>query len=374
MAAAAEAGFDIKVLSDIISISGDKVENVTINGFDVCRFYLMCPRSIARYFYVIPRLFRIIRKIRSYRADVISCHDITLLFITYLSTLFVRKRNKPKLIYDSHEFELGRYTGKPRSRFRLWVIRHAERFLINRSAFSVMVNDSIADEVVRIHNLQTRPVVVRNIPPNWKIDPDVTLKRREELAALAGTGSSSFFAMYHGGIQRNRGIEIFIEAVQANQNVFGVIMGFVMEEDYLDRLKELARERVVFIDAVPNDRIWEYAGAVDVEVMAIGAEAINDYLCLPNKFCESIQSLTPIIASDFPEMKRLIEQYDIGLTCDPTSIDEINDCLERMRTDKEMYARLKRNMVKAKEDLCWENEKSKLVDAYQSVRNGLAGF
>jgi len=371
MAAAAEAGFDIKILADIMSIESDKVENLTIKGFDVCRFFLMCPRSFAKYFYIIPRTFRIIRKIRSYKADVISCHDITLLIITYLSTFFIRKSNKPKLIYDSHEFELGRYTVKPRSRFWLWIIKHTERFLMKRSVFSIMVNDSIADEVVRIHNLKTRPIVIRNIPPNWKIDPTVTRKHREEIAELAGTSSSSFFAMYHGYVQRNRGIEVLIKAIQTNQNMFGVVMGSAMEEAYLDGLKAQAKERVIFIPAAPNNRIWEYAGAVDVEVMVIGAEAINDYLCLPNKFCESVQSLTPIVASDFPEMERLIEQYDIGLTCDPTNNADINDCLERMRTDKEMYARFKSNIVKAKEDLCWENEKAKLVEAYTAVKEEL---
>lgn len=61
------------------------------------------------------------------------------------------------------------------------MIKYLERFLIKRCAFSIMVNDSIADEVQKIHKLKQRPIVVRSTPEKWTVDPEETKKKRREL-------------------------------------------------------------------------------------------------------------------------------------------------------------------------------------------------
>jgi hypothetical protein len=43
-----------------------------------------------------------------------------------------------------------------------------------------------------------------------------------------------------------------------------------------------------------------------------------------------------------------------------------------MRTDKEFYESCKRNLLKAKEELCWEREKEKLVGAYEKLMEELS--
>ena len=84
------------------------------------------------------------------------------------------------------------------------------------------------------------------------------------------------------------------------------------------------------------------------------------------------QSLTPVICSDFPEVGKLTAAYGIGLTCDSASVADINGKIERMRTDREFYQSCKQNLLKAKEELCWEREKEKLVDAYQQMLQRLS--
>lgn len=93
------------------------------------------------------------------------------------------------------------------------------------------------------------------------------------------------------------------------------------------------------------------------------------YYSLPNKFFESIQALTPIVASDFPEMRRIIAQYKIGLNCNSDDLNQINSCIERMRVDKEYYRKCKENLEIAKKDFCWENEKKILVNEFSKLVN-----
>ncbi|MBS4025867.1 MAG: group 1 glycosyl transferase, partial [Clostridia bacterium] len=91
------------------------------------------------------------------------------------------------------------------------------------------------------------------------------------------------------------------------------------------------------------------------------------YYMLPNKFFENIQSLTPIIGSDFPEIRRIIKGYNIGLCVNPERIDEIANAIEEMRKNREMYSWFKRNLKYAKDELCWENERNVLEEAYGKI-------
>jgi len=178
-----------------------------------------------------------------------------------------------------------------------------------------------------------------------------------------------FLVMYHGALTTGRGIEELINVVAINPNIKGVVLGNGSPQ-YVSHLHQLVDEkkagsRILFHPAVPMDELWKYVSAVDLSLMMIQGKAKSYYYSLPNKFFESIQALTPIVASDFPEMKRIIDKYEIGLTCNPENIESINSCIEKMRTDKEFYTKCKNNLVTAKNDLCWEKEKEKLKDAFK---------
>lgn len=145
---------------------------------------------------------------RALEPDVITAHDLLPgLIIAWLSTLF--KKNKPQLIYDSHEFELGRNTDGKRSRFTTWAIAKIEKYLMGKCAFSIMVNDSIADEVQRIHGLKERPVVVRSTPNFWEINEEQCKEIRKELLAefKKNRENVNCLLLYHHGEVKGRGIE-----------------------------------------------------------------------------------------------------------------------------------------------------------------------
>lgn len=126
---------------------------------------------------IISNRLTVYKRTRRLPIGVWSCHDLHSLKIAFFATLF--KGEKPILIYDSHEFELGR--NAKRNALKRFIIRHEEHFLINQCAFSIMVNDSIADEVQRIHRLRKRPIVVRSTPNYWFIDESVCRQKREKL-------------------------------------------------------------------------------------------------------------------------------------------------------------------------------------------------
>jgi len=224
---------------EVIVISSDFPE--IIYGID--KNYCAVPDRLAkldesifwlkRFLIIILEMLTLSRRIAKLNADILSCHDLSGLLIGWLSTWFVSNRKRAKLIYDSHEFELGRNT--KRSRFQYLAIKYLERFLINRCVFSIMVNDTIADEVMRIHRLKKRPVVVRSTPNLWCLNNSETAKVHSMFCKLLDIPDDSFIAMYHGGIIPGRSIETLIRLVAENKNISAVILG-AGESEYLIQL------------------------------------------------------------------------------------------------------------------------------------------
>lgn len=315
-------------------------------------------------------LFTWAAAVRKLNVDVITGHDLSGLLIGWMSNF--GKRRPAALVYDSHEYELER-AGK-RSRLTRWCVGKLECYLMKRSAFSVIPSGIAADEVQQIHKLRDRPVVVRNIPPYWQLDPAASAEVRQRMLAELNLPPDTFLVLYHGKITPDRGIENLMRAVSGRKNTAAVILGNAEKQSYLDSLHALSAElggHVLFHPAVPVEELRNYIGATDACTSLIQASCRSYYLSLPNKFFEVIQALTPVIASDFPEMGPIVRQYGIGILTDPEDLDGIAAAIEKLRTDGDFYTACKENLKRAKEELCWEKEKTALQSVYRTLLNSL---
>ncbi len=349
---------------------GDSFRENEVDGYKVYRFSTR-PLGQARWLTPLNQVLSLLiwgRKARKFHADIISGHDLPGLFIGYLSNL--GNRHKAKLVYDSHEFEIGRTSR--RNRLQIWAVCRLERFLMKRCAFSIMVNDSIADEVQRIHRLKNRPVVARNVPPYWELDPAETARVRADFLGKLNLPEESFLVMYHGALVQDRGIENMLRAVAQTPGTAAVILGNALTPSYLESLRALTgelgiTERTLFHPAVPVEILRSYVGAADMGVSLLLPVVQNHILALPNKFFENIQSLTPLVVSNFPAIGSIVDHYSIGLRVNPENVEEIAAAIRRLKDDREFYAACKENLKRAKEELCWEHEKTALKEAYRRI-------
>ena len=179
-----DLGMDVKVLAK--GKKGDKGRIDYIDGFEVHR---MTSRPLRRVPISVNRMVSIFtwaKYARSLHPDIISGHDLSGLVIGWIAGVFTRKDKRPRFVYDSHEFEIGR--NAKRNRMQIFLIKHLERFMIKKSEFTIVVNDSIADELVKVHKLKKRPVVVRNTPNLWQVDSEVCKSVRKDILAKLGGG------------------------------------------------------------------------------------------------------------------------------------------------------------------------------------------
>ena len=324
--------------------------------------------KFSRILKIIERNILLIKTLRSFKADCISCHDLEALFLGWLSGFFMFEVKRPLLVYDSHEFEAGRNTAGKRGRIKQWSILHLERFLMRKTAFNMMVNDTIAEEVKKMHHLREKPLVVRNIPAEWDPKEEICREQRIAFCHELQLPEDTFLLMYHGVLTNGRGIENVVRAIAGLEKVAVILLGYG-ESSYVATIKSLIKslgveKKVLFHSAVPQGELWQFIGAADAGMVLIENVCLSYYYSLPNKLFENIQSLTPVIGSNFPEISQIIDRYGIGLCCNPSDPSEIATAIETMRNDKDKYAFYKKRLGAAKKELSWENEKIRLQNAY----------
>ncbi len=352
----------------LVIAKGDSHNKEIVDGYEV---HLLSTRPLGKpkFFLNLNRYISILTwslYLRRLKADFVSCHDLIALLIAWIST--IGKKKKTVLIYDAHEFEAGRNTGGKRGKFNTWLIIRLERYLVKRTDCNMMVNETIAKEVQRLHRLEYKPLVIRNLAPQWTLDVEKCKSKRIEFCHELDIPQSTFLIMYHGVVTAGRGIESVLQAIALVENTALVVLGNG-EASYFHKINDIIRElqlekKVLFIPAVPYNMLSQYIGAVDLGMVLIENTCLSYYYSLPNKLFENIQSLTPIIGSNFPEIRQIVEGFKVGICCEPSDPRQIAESIEILRVNKDQINTFKRNLIKAKSELTWEKEKIKLEEAY----------
>jgi glycosyltransferase involved in cell wall biosynthesis len=83
---------------------------------------------------------------------------------------------------------------------------------------------------------------------------------------------------------------------------------------------------------------------------------------LPNKIFDYIHAEIPVLISDLPEFKNIIEEYNIGMILNSRDPKDVANQIKKLLSiDKTMWSS---KISLAKQVLCWENEEKKLLSIF----------
>lgn len=240
-------------------------------------------------------------------ADVYHGHDLSGLEAAGRA----RQRHGGRLVYDSHEIFVESGSMATRPRWIKAILGRSERRWMGMADALVTVNHALAEELAR--RLQPkRTVVVHNAPEAWQppaIRPDL-------IRAATGIPAADPIALYHGGFSANRGLEELAAALlePGLDRVHAVYLGYGSQRRMLDELAADPRfgGRLHVLDAVPPAELGPWVASADVGVMAIQPSTLNHRLSTPNKLFESLAAGLPVVASDFPEMRKIVIDDPLG--------------------------------------------------------------
>jgi len=75
----------------------------------------------------------------------------------------------------------------------------------------------------------------------------------------------------------------------------------------------------------------------------------------------------PVVASNFPALKAIVEGYRLGCTCDPEYPRDIANAINYVLADKSRYKEMKKNALETAKIFNWENESAKLLQVYRGL-------
>lgn len=285
----------------------------------------------------------------SSKKDILYANDLDTLLPNYIISKIQRK----KLIFDSHEL----FSEIPELRNRrfvksIWL--RLEKWILPKLKHIITVSDAIKIHYESLYKVKV--IVVRNLPIEAEVTPipfDFISKKEKII-------------LYQGSVNIGRGLELAIDTMAILDGYILVIIG---SGDIIEELKKKTsslnlESKVKFLGKILPEKLKQLTSNANLGISLEEDLGLNYRYTLPNKIFDYIQAEIPIIVSDLPEMKKIVDHYQVGAILKNRTIESLANLIKDV-SEKNYQTVLR----KAKKEMVWENEKKKLIDCIVDLEN-----
>jgi glycosyltransferase involved in cell wall biosynthesis len=262
------------------------------------------------------------------------------------------------LIYDAHELESDK-AGQTKilSKCTLFI----EKIAWKKVDFFISVSPSILNWYNSNFGYKKSELILNS--PEFR-DANNIVTKNNYLREKFSIPEDEKIYLYLGIISKfGRGIELYLEAFKSiNINSHLVFIGY---GDFVDEIKVITNEysNIHYHPAVSHDQVVEIAKSADVGLCLIEPISLSDTYSLPNKLFEYAFSNLYILSSDLPDIRKTIEDFDLGTYCKNDISDLIksielinkNGCLRKIVDTNSLY------------HLSWLYQEEKLLEIYKNL-------
>ncbi len=307
-----------------------------------------------RVFFSAGALFYVFLQIRLFffllfkRTDAILANDLD----TLLPAFLISKLRGKILVYDSHEYftEAEGLTGR-RLVKAIWT--RVEQYIFPKLQWVYTVNESIAEIYRKRYKVDVG--VVRNVPFLKDCPPTIERPKDRSVKQIILQGAY---------LDPDRGGKEAVDAMSMVQHARLLIVGSGREMPEIRKRAGLLHDRVEILGKLPFSELRKHTANSDIGLSLDKPLHDNYRLSLPNKLFDYIHCGVPVIGSDLPELKRIIEQYKIGWLVKEITPSAIADAINHALSD-EQYDEFVENCLKAREELCWEKEGQFIIELFR---------
>jgi glycosyltransferase involved in cell wall biosynthesis len=350
---------DVRILLKECSSLASKLDNVSVNlilaGVKEREEFGVHIHSVSKYYGSrLKRMWltvnQVFLKAISLDADIYHLHDPELLRIA----LKLKRRGKI-VVYDAHEDLPRQIMGKsylPLKSLLAAFFERYENYVVKRLDGVVTATPFIADRFKKVNDLT---IDINNFPLESEIEftkNDASVKENR--------------VCFIGGISSIRGISQLVDAFE-NSEVRLSLAGEI-ESEYFNELTVKNGWRNVDALGFINR---SHAVALKQKCLAGIVTFLpypNHINAQPNKIFEYMAAGLPVIGSNFPLWKEIIEQNNCGICVDPSDSMAIAEAIHHLASNKELARKMGENGSRlVKEKYNWLQEENKLIDFYRQL-------
>jgi glycosyltransferase involved in cell wall biosynthesis len=297
---------------------------------------------------------RVLRKAVSLDADVYQFHDPELM----PAGLLMKWRGRT-VVFDAHEDLPKQLLGKPylgpiRLRMLAFLFSRFERFACKRLDAILTATPSIGEKFRRIN---PSTFVINNFPLLSELYSDEPWEERQAIVSYAGVISA---------VRGIREIVMAMGAVKSNARL--ALAGTFAESGTEEEVRSLSGwSRVDALGYIDRESLRRVLGD-SVAGLVIFSPLPNHMDAQPNKMFEYMSAGVPIIVSDFPLWREIVDGAGCGICVDPGNPEEIAEAIDRLVLDSEAARRMGESGRRAIiERYNWPAEEKKLLGAYSKL-------
>ena len=295
------------------------------------------------------------------KADIYHFHDPELIPIGVILKLIKRKI----VIYDVHEnyskqILSKNYLPKKYRKIMSKIYKNIEFYS------SLLFNGIITatDDILSNFYYHNNAVSARNFPILGYLPSRNKFKKEKH---------DEFIIIYEGGIFEERGIIQTINALELIDIPYKVqlyLYGKFDPPELERKAKNLKGfKKVIYKGYVEYRKIPLILEKADAGIACL-LPLPNYFAAFPNKLGEYMMAGIPVIASNFPLWKEIVEGNECGICVDPTKPEEIARAVKYLIDYPEESRRMGENGRKAVlEKYNWEIESKKLLKLYNKLLN-----
>ncbi|MCF8361124.1 MAG: glycosyltransferase [Prolixibacteraceae bacterium] len=286
--------------------------------------------------------------------DVIVSNDLDTLPACFIASELKRK----PIVYDSHEYftEVPELINRPRIQ-KIW--ERIEKLIVPRLQYCYTVSPGIAKIYHKKYGNDFK--LVRNLPIT------TTHNIRTRTSDLPFPTDVPFI-IYQGAINLGRGVEEAIMAMKHIENVRLVIAG---DGDKYEKCQQIVRnenlaDKIIFTGRISPDELANITPHATIGLSIEKDMGLNYRLALPNKLFNYIHAGVPVLASSLPEIKNIVNTYNVGYLINEVTPENISAGLQNMLASPHLLNEWKENCKEAREELSWEKEEKTIKEIYRN--------
>jgi colanic acid biosynthesis glycosyl transferase WcaI len=254
---------------------------------------------------------------------------------------------KPGLLYRSM------------TRWARWAYRHAARITVIAPDFvDVLVAQGAAREKI-------------SVVPNWADERIYAPRLAVGVRQRHGIPDDAFVAMYAGNLGSTHGVNYLLEAAQQlkqDTRLVFVFVGTGPEYEKMLRLKEqLGLANVRFLGYVQPKNMPELLAMADILLVHL-RRSDSGAVSLPSRMLAYMASARPMLVASEGAPRRLVEEAQCGVTCEPENPGAIVALLQQLVSQPDLLHQMGMNgRQRYLNEFCEDIVLSRLIDLIEKV-------